>query len=521
MAPTTADIRKFLTELFSDEELTSLCYDYFRDVYLDFALGMSKGQKIQRLIEYCGHHGATPNLLAAMASERPTLYADRFGAPVEAAAPAAEQPRPGRDPHQVFISHAHEDAEFAHRLAADLAAGGWRVWITPESILPGEKWVDAIERGLATSGVFVVALTPAAIRSRWVKTETNAAIALEHREMVRLVPLDVETCDAPLLWSSYQCVSFRGAYEAGLRGLLGWLDPPKTSTSTPPATPVQKPAAEPRVVDAAPPARQTVPAIPKTASTAPPQTAAQALPRLLTIESPIHLELVLVPTGEFLMGSDPKVDKDAQPDQQPQHRLYLPEFYIGKVPITNAQFAGFIRATRRQAPSHWENGALPPGRAEHPVVNVTWDDAVAFCRWLSEATHRSFRLPSEAEWEKAARGGDGRIYPWGNPLPDEKRCNFGMKIGATTPVGNYPDGASPCGALDMAGNVWEWTGSIFESYPYAPADGREDPGNRETRVLRGGSFWSGALYVRCACRGRLNPDNRSDVSGFRVVSPGF
>ena len=165
MAPTTAEIRKFLTELFSDEELTTLCYDYFRDVYDDFALGMSKGQKIQRLIEYCGHREAIPNLLAAMAAERATLYAGRFGAPVEAVS-AVEQPLSGRDPRQVFISHAHEDTEFAHRLAADLRAAGWRVWISPDSILPGEKWVDAIERGLEASGVFVVALTPAAIRSR-------------------------------------------------------------------------------------------------------------------------------------------------------------------------------------------------------------------------------------------------------------------------------------------------------------------------------------------------------------------
>lgn len=209
MVPTTAEIRKFLTEFFNDEELTSLCYDYFRDVYLDFALGMSKGQKIQRLIEYCGQREAIPKLLAAMAAERASQYAGRFGAPVAAAAPAAAQPRSGRDPRQVFVSHAHEDKDFAQRLATDLRANGWRVWISPDSILPGEKWVDAIERGLATSGVFVVALTPAAIRSRWVKTETNVAITLEHRELVRLVPLDVETCDAPLLWGIYQFVVAR------------------------------------------------------------------------------------------------------------------------------------------------------------------------------------------------------------------------------------------------------------------------------------------------------------------------
>jgi hypothetical protein len=245
MAPTTADIRKFLIELFNDEELTILCYDYFRDVYDDFALGMSKGQKIQLLIDYCGRREAISNLLAAMAAERAAQYAARFGARVEAVVPPAEQPHPGRDPRQVFFSHAHEDAEFAHRLAADLRVVGWRVWIMPDSILPGEKWVAAIERGLATSGLFVVVLTPAAIRSRWVKTETNAAIALEHREAIRLAPLDVESCDAPLLWSSYQFISFRDRYEDGLRGLLGWLDPSKGSVLAQPPIPRPAPAALP------------------------------------------------------------------------------------------------------------------------------------------------------------------------------------------------------------------------------------------------------------------------------------
>ena len=218
---------------------------------------------------------------------------------------------------------------------------------------------------------------------------------------------------------------------------------------------------------------------------------------------------MLVPAGEFLMGSDPKVDKDACDDEQPQHQLFLPEFYIGKVPVTNAQYAGFVKATHRKAPDHWEKGAIPAGKAEHPVVNVSWQDAVDFCRWLSEATRRSFRLPSEAEWEKAARGTDGRIYPWGNQAPDEKRCNFGMKVGDTTPVGKYPDGASPCGALDMAGNVWEWTSSVYKPYPYAPNDGREDPGSRAARVLRGRLVHRlSAGCVRCACRYCYDPDNR-------------
>ena len=159
------------------------------------------------------------------------------------------------------------------------------------------------------------------------------------------------------------------------------------------------------------------------------------------------------------MGSDPKVDKDAFGDEQPQHRLYLPEFYIGKYPVTNEQYAAFVKATRQAAPQHWKNGQIPAGKENHPVVDVSWKDAVAFCRWLSQASGKTIRLPTEAEWEKAARGDDGRIYPWGDKPPTKELCNFGGNVGDTTPVGQYPAGASPCGALDMAGNVWEWTGA--------------------------------------------------------------
>ena len=384
----TAGIRQYLTSAYSDEELITLCSDYFRDVHDNFTVGMTKTAKIQLLLDHCQRRELMPNLLAALERDRLEQYRKRFGQAVVEPSPA--QPSPKRDPRQMFISHAHEDAEFAHRLAADLAKHGWRVWIAPESILPGEKWVDAIERGLAASGVFVVTLTPAAIRSRWVKTETNAAIALEHREAMRLVPLDVEACDAPLLWSSYQFISFHNTYEDGLRGLLRWLDPSAKSTPPPPPVQVQNPAtADQHGVALAQPVHQTIPAVPKTASAATTQPTVQTLPGILTIESPIHLELVRVPAGEFLMGSDPKVDKDALANEQPQHPLTLPEYYIGKYPVTNEQYAAFMKVARQTAPEHWKNGKIPASKENHPVVYVSWRDAVAFCQWLSQASGKS------------------------------------------------------------------------------------------------------------------------------------
>ena len=223
MTPTTADIRRFLVDTFSDEDLKTLCFDYFRDVYDDFTTGMTKGQMIQLLIERCVRRDALANLEAALRAERPDQYVKQFGAPtpppVSSFIPAEIAPA-GRDPRQVFISHAHQDADFAHRLAADLVSAGWRAWIAPESIQPGEKWVEAIGRGLDGSGVFVVALTPAAVASNWVRNETNAAIELDNRGEVQFIPLDLAACSVPTLWNVYQRVPFRGRYEDGLAALL-------------------------------------------------------------------------------------------------------------------------------------------------------------------------------------------------------------------------------------------------------------------------------------------------------------
>jgi formylglycine-generating enzyme required for sulfatase activity len=200
----------------------------------------------------------------------------------------------------------------------------------------------------------------------------------------------------------------------------------------------------------------------------------------LVITEPVNMELVRVPAGEFLMGSDPQIDVNANDGEQPQHTLVLPEFFISKYEVTNAQYEPFVRAmeaagNRSHTPFYWWKGKLPEGEEEYPVVYVSWDDAVAYGEWLSAETGMVFRLPNEAEWEKACRGTDGRIYPWGNSLPDTDMVNYDDNVGAATQVGTYsPQGDSPYGLADMAGNVWEWTNSGYADYPFDPEDGRED-----------------------------------------------
>ncbi len=219
-------------------------------------------------------------------------------------------------------------------------------------------------------------------------------------------------------------------------------------------------------------------------------------------------EMVRVPAGDFLYG----VDKDKET---------LPEFWIDRTPVTNAEFDRFVRATGYRTTAEqaglgcantgekWEDvpgadwrhpggpGTDVQGKSDHPVVQVTWEDAAAYARWAGK------RLPTEREWEKAARGTDGRDYPWGNAEPTHALCNFDKYENGTTSVGKYsPQGDSPYGCIDMAGNIWEWTGSNHES---------------GGKVLRGGGWTHPAAYLRLFLRSNHNPDDRYDTDGFRCA----
>jgi formylglycine-generating enzyme required for sulfatase activity len=221
---------------------------------------------------------------------------------------------------------------------------------------------------------------------------------------------------------------------------------------------------------------------------------------------------VTIPAGEFWLGGE------GEYDGKPMQRLYLSEYRIARTPITNAQYQLFVEAAKHRAPDHWDNGRSPKGKESHPVVNVSWADASAYCAWLSERTGQPITLPSEAEWEKAARGDkDQRLYPWGDNF-EATRCNSReLGLGETTPVGIFPEGVSPYGCLDMAGNVLEWTRSEKKAYPYDPHDGREDTDRTGVpRVLRGGSFSNTERSARCAYRYSNHPDDGYNNYGFRV-----
>jgi formylglycine-generating enzyme required for sulfatase activity len=224
-----------------------------------------------------------------------------------------------------------------------------------------------------------------------------------------------------------------------------------------------------------------------------------------------------VPAGEFLMGSDPSLDQDATENERSRHWVTLAAYRIARFPVTVAEYAIFV-GTGQQAPQNWQRQLAHP---DHPVVNVLWRDAGAYTAWLAKVTGQPCRLPTEAEWEMATRwdpaARHARRYPRGDTV-DKARCNTDASgIGGTTPLGTYPLGASAYGAQDMAGNVWEWTSSLFKPYPYIAADGRERADARGARVLRGGSWGDTPQVARAAYRFPVHPDYFYDLSGFRVV----
>lgn len=275
----------------------------------------------------------------------------------------------------------------------------------------------------------------------------------------------------------------------------------------------ESPLPSPTAESPHPPATST-PATETPTPPQPPSTGSSRSSRRGRIPVP---EMVPVGAGYFWMGSDKRVDRDAYDNELPQHRLYIPAYRIGKYPVTVEEYAAFLVATGHRQPSGWEKKM---SKLDHPVTGVFWDDAVAYCRWLSDATGDNYRLSSEAEWEKAARGNDGRIWPWGNQPPNAQRCNFDRNVGGTAAVGSYPAGVSPYGCYDMAGNVYEWTSSLWEKYPYRADDGRElqiEDGNRR-RVLRGGGYGCNGRWVRCAYRIGYLAGGRNLDDGFRLAS---
>jgi iron(II)-dependent oxidoreductase len=248
------------------------------------------------------------------------------------------------------------------------------------------------------------------------------------------------------------------------------------------------------------------------------------------VKLPAHDEMVRVPEGWFLMGSTKKVDRNAYAAEMPQRKVYLDAYDIDKFEVTTVQFLKFVLASNRDPLIDWQydGGNFQEEMANHPVMHVSWSDADAYCKWAGK------RLPTEAEWEKAARGEDGRIYPWGNQPAGLSRSNFG-RTGLSGPVRDRPErlllyppiisvdkydnAVSPYGVFQMAGNVSEWVADWYEPkyYATAPDKNPKGPETGTQRAFRGGSWIDSTPTVRAAQRNGTDPNTKMNWIGFRCA----
>jgi formylglycine-generating enzyme required for sulfatase activity len=437
---------------------------------------------------------------------------------------------------RVFVSHSHADNEYCRAYVAGLRTRGYVVWYDEHNLGWGAIR-STIESELQKSQHFVAILSPASVASQWVNAEIDAALELvKERKLQTFLFVMAVRCAVPLLLRQWKRIEGPGGAavdvaEAAAKtaNIIGIASKEETAEPLPPQMRRPLRLSRRQVLIGTGVATGLV-VVGSVAWLARPGQGSGSTnaPSIVLPERLASLGFILrtkgstryivpplsgVPAGEFLVGSDLAQDPQAFDNEKPQSRLTLGAFQIAKHPLTVAEYAAFVQQGGHSAPGHWTNQQQKP---DHPVVNVSWLDAQAYAAWLAQATGDSWRLPTEAEREKAARGTDGRFYPWGNTF-DTARCNSSMSVGTTTPVGTYPSGASPYGVQDMAGNVWEWTSSQFIPYPYNASDGREDPNSPGDRVDRGGSWYSLPRYVRAACR-YGNPPNfvGSDI-GFRLV----
>ncbi len=233
-------------------------------------------------------------------------------------------------------------------------------------------------------------------------------------------------------------------------------------------------------------------------------------------------EFVLIPVGSFLMGTRaeqvaavvaqfPGVQAEWILKEVPTHQVYLPDYYIARTPITNQLWQEYIARTGSPAPSTWSVSVPEPG---HPVAGITYEDTESFCEWLSQVSGHCIDVPTEAQWEKAARGTDGREWPWGNDFSVEKCNTQEGDYGGITAVDRFPGGSSPYGVLDMGGNVEEWTSDFYQPYPGGKAVTDGFGGTGQYRVTRGGHWEGGGDLARCARRHGAFPQS---LVGARLV----
>jgi len=396
----------------------------------------------------------------------------------------------------IFVSYSKKNRDYAHQLADYLIEMGFDVWIDDE-IQPSEDWWRNIRQAIKRCAAFVLVMTPEAEESHWVGLELLHALEYNKPLFPVLRAGDVNLMNSDS-WSRIANVQYTDVRSGKL---------PKE-----------------RFVQTL--ARRGVPRKPSHGyDVTPPPPRIEPLRGESILPPPF--EWCDIPVGQVLLEEGGYIEEPTVFD--------VPAFAISKYPVTNGQFARFVEAEGygqkqwwteegwklRQAqrwtlPEFWDNPLW--NQPDSPVVGISWYEALAFCEWLSaqiagDAAQHPYRitLPTEQQWQRAAQGDDGRVYPWGNERPDAHHLNYGQKVGFTTPVTQYPKGASPYGVMDMSGNVWEWCLTNYET-------GESTLNGTDARVVHGGSYNANRDFVRAAFRLDWDPFHRKDDQGFRMVS---
>jgi iron(II)-dependent oxidoreductase len=384
----------------------------------------------------------------------------------------------------IFISYSRQDTAVMRRVRDTLRGMGFAVW-TDEGIQPGTaSWQQAISSAIEGASCLLLLMSPDSKQSEWVGRELSYAAA--HRiQIFSLLLRGDDSTSVPFALAGSQYIDIRQEYEKGIERLALVLPPQTTPVAPPPVT-----------IDATPHIGQPAPAVPVVVA-----RNADWKPEIKTING---IEMVRVPAGCFKMGSDDYMDEMPVHDQ-----CFDKAFWIGRYPVTNQQYSEAVSAGVCKPSNYEANERF--NAPEKPVVGISWHDALAFARW------KGMRLPTEAEWEYAARGPENWVYPWGNSFVASYVIFRNNSNGQTSEVMGRPQGASWVGAFDMSGNVWEWMSSLYEPYPYVNDDLRENLNRNAPRVLRGGGFIYSEDTLRCSNRYKEIPQRQVNLVGFRCA----
>lgn len=376
----------------------------------------------------------------------------------------------------IFISYASQDRDRIGPLVEALEAHGWSVfWDT--TLLPGETWRRKITKELDAARCVIVLWSESSVESHWVEQEAE-----EGQRRRILVPAMIDRVRIPLGFRSLQAANL-----VGWDGAAGHRELEKVLRAIEIHVPLGKASA------------------------------------------PREDNLVTIPAGTFWIGAQ-KTDKngrnydpEAFDDESPVRQVTLKAFRIARFPITVREFARFVDSGGYQTEKHWgaggfdatnepDNWADQQKNSEWPVVGVSWFESSAYCAWAG------LRLPTEAEWERVARGPASARYPWGDqPQMDKSRANYDRKVGQPTPAGQYPNGRSAEGIDDLLGNVWEWCSDWYARYSSEREENPAGPETGELKILRGGSWVDIPWIVSVSYRVRFGPSFRGDGIGFRCV----